>query len=51
MFVCVWGGIYAAGALCPLINPEHIRSSSFIVSGEDPGSQRHTRKSNRRNRS
>lgn len=32
---------YAAGALCPQIKPEHIKSSSLIA-GNAPGEIRHT---------
>ena len=42
--------IYAAGALCPLINPEHKRTSSLILKGDDPGDKQ-TWNSNRLNRS
>lgn len=42
---------YAAGALCPLMNPEQMRSSSFMVKGDVPGDHMQTRNNNRRNRS
>ena len=33
------------------MNPEQVRSSSFIVKVDDPGDHKHTRNNNRRNRS
>lgn len=45
------GNDYAAGALCPLMNPEQIRSSSFMVKGDVPGDHMQTRNNKRRNRS
>jgi hypothetical protein len=43
---------YAAGALCPQMKPEHIKSSSLIVEeGKVPGEIKHTRTSNLLNRS